>query len=228
MMIKKLAASILDVDFACLERELRKIESGGADLLHLDIMDGNYVPNISFGPRIVESIKNITSLPLEVHLMVEKPENHTKSFINAGGDIIIVHYETSKHLDRLIQTINEADVKSGIALNPATPLSVIEYLIKKIDFLLLMTVNPGFGGQKFIPEMIPKIEKARKIIDNQKKSISLAVDGGINLDNISEVIKAGAETIVVGQIISKSANTEMTIKKIKKILNQSIVNKTSV
>jgi len=168
-MLKKLAPSILDVDFTYLERELKILESGGADLIHLDIMDGNFVPNISFGPRIVESIKSKTSLPLEVHLMVERPENHIKSFIDAGGDIIIVHYETSKHLDRLIQTINEADVKSGIALNPATPLNVIEYLINKIDFLLLMTVNPGFGGQKFIPEMFSKIEKARKIIDNQKK-----------------------------------------------------------
>ena len=218
-MTKKLAPSILDVDFAHLEREIKKIENGGADLLHLDIMDGNFVPNISFGPRIVESIKSITSLPLEVHLMVEKPENHIKSFINAGGDIIIVHYETSKHLDRLIQNINEAGVKSGIALNPATTLSVIEYLIDKIDILLLMTVNPGFGGQKFIPEMIAKIEKARKIIDNQKKSISLAVDGGINLDNIYQVVKAGAEIIVVGQIISKSSNPEMIIKKIKNILS---------
>jgi len=227
-MIKKLAPSILDVDFTCLEKELRKIESGGVDLLHLDIMDGNFVPNISFGPKIVESIKKITSLPLEVHLMVEKPENHIKTFINAGGDIIIVHYETSKHLDKLIQIINDADVKSGVALNPATPLSVMEYLISKIDFLLLMTVNPGYGGQKFIPGMIDKIKKARKIIDNQKKPISLEVDGGINLDNISEVAKAGAEIIVVGQLISKSANPEMTIKKIKKILNQSIVNKTSV
>lgn len=217
-MTKKLSPSILDVDFAHLEREIKKIENGGADLLHLDIMDGNFVPNISFGPRIVESIKSITSLPLEVHLMVEKPENHIKSFINAGGDIIIVHYETSKHLDRLIQTINEAGVKSGIALNPATTLSVIEYLINKIDVLLVMTVNPGFGGQKFIPEMIAKIEKARKIIDNQKKSISLEVDGGINLDNIYQVVKAGAEIIVVGQIISKSANPEMIIKKIKNIL----------
>lgn len=227
-MIRKLAPSILDVDFTCLEKELKRIENGGADLLHLDIMDGNFVPDISFGPRIVESIKSITSLPLEVHLMVEKPENHTKSFINAGGDIIIVHYETSKHLDRLIQTINQANVKSGIALNPATPLSVIEYLINKIDFLLLMTVNPGFGGQKFIPEMMDKIEKARKIIDTQKKSICLGVDGGLNLDNISNVSKAGAEILVVGQTISKSTSPEITIKKIKRILNQSLLNKTNV
>lgn len=217
-MLRKLAPSILDADFTCLERELRILKSGGADLIHLDIMDGNFVPNISFGPRIVKSIKSKTSLPLEVHLMVEKPENHIKSFIDAGGDIIIIHYETSKHLDRLIQTINEANVKSGIALNPATPLSVIEYLINKIDILLLMSVNPGFGGQKFIPEMISKIEKARKIIDNQKKSVSLAVDGGINLDNISKVIEAGVDIIVVGQIIFKSANPEETTRKIKNLL----------
>jgi len=219
VMLRKLAPSILDANFTCLERELRRIENGGADMIHLDIMDGNFVPNISFGPRIVESIKSKTSVPLEVHLMVKKPENHIKSFIDAGGDIIIVHCETSKHLDRLIQTINEAGVKSGIALNPATPLSAIEYLINKIDILLLMTVNPGFGGQKFIPEMIGKIEKARKIIDNQKKSINLGVDGGVNLDNISKVINAGAEIIVVGQIIFKSANPEETTKKIKNLLN---------
>lgn len=217
-MLKKLAPSILDADFTCLERELRKIESGGADLIHLDIMDGNFVPNISFGSKIVESINSKTSLPLEVHLMVEKPENHIKSFIDAGGDIIIVHYETTNHLDKLIQTINEANVKSGIALNPTTPLSVIESLISKIDILLLMTVHPGLGGQKFMPEMIGKIEKARRIIDNQKKSISLAVDGGINLNNISKVAKAGAEIIVAGQIIFKSENPEETTRKIKNLL----------
>jgi len=218
-MLRKLAPSILDADFTCLERELSMMESGGADIIHLDIMDGNFVPNISFGPKIVESIKSKTSLPLEVHLMVEKPENHIKSFIDAGGDTIIVHYETSKHLEELIQNINNAGVKSGIALSPATPLSTIEYLTNKIDSLLIMTVNPGYGGQKFIPEMIDKIKKAREILDNHKKSVSLEVDGGINLSNLSKIIEAGAETIVVGQLIFKSKNPEMTIKKIKNILN---------
>jgi len=217
-MTRKLAPSILDADFSCLEKELRKIEEGGADLIHLDIMDGHFVPNISFGAKIVKSIKKKTSLPVEVHLMIENPSNHIKSFIDAGGDVIIVHYETCRHLDRVIQTIIDNDVKSGVALNPTTTLNVIEYIINKIDTLLLMTVNPGFGGQKFIPEMLEKIKKAKELINNQKKPINIEVDGGINFNNINEVIKAGANIIVAGQIIFKSKNPKATINKIKNII----------
>ncbi len=219
-MLRKLAPSILDADFSCLERELRTIENGGADLIHLDIMDGHFVPTISFGPKIVESIKRKTSLPLDVHLMIENPANHIKSFIEAGGDIITIHHGTCKHLDRVIQTIIDMRVKCGIALNPDTPLNVVEYVINKIDTLLLMTVNPGFGGQKFIPEMIAKINKAKEIISNQNKIIELAVDGGINFNNLPQVIAAGANVIVAGQIIFKSINPKDTINKIKNILNK--------
>lgn len=217
-MLRKLALSILDADFTCLERELRAIENGGADLIHLDIMDGNFVPNISFGAKIAESIKSKTSLPLDVHLMIENPAKHIKSFIEAGGDIITVHYETCRHLDRVIQTIIDMGAKCGIALNPATPLNVVEYVINKIDTLLLMTVNPGFGGQEFIPEMITKITRAKEIINSQNKIIALEVDGGINFNNLSQVITAGADIIVAGQIIFKSTNPEETINKIKNIL----------
>jgi len=217
-MLRKLAPSILDANFTCLEKELRAIENGGADLIHLDIMDGYFVPNISFGAKIVESIKSKTSLPLDVHLMIENPAKHIKSFVKAGGDIITVHYETCKHLDRVVQTIIDMGAKCGVALNPATPLNVVEYVINKIDTLLLMTVNPGFGGQEFIPEMITKITRAKEIINSQNKLIALEVDGGINFNNLSQVITAGADIIVAGQIIFKSTNPEETVNKIKNIL----------
>jgi len=219
-MFKKLAPSILDADFSCLERELKTIEDGGADLIHLDIMDGHFVPKISFGPDIVRSIKSKTSLPLSIHLMVENPERQLEPFIEAGGDIITVHYETCKHLDRVIQTITERGVKCGLALNPATPLNLLEYVINKIDLLLIMTVNPGYGGQRFIPEMFSKITKAKEMINASPKLIELEVDGGVNLDNLPLVIKAGADIVVVGQTIFKSSNPLETIIKIKNIIQE--------
>lgn len=219
-MVKKLAPSILDADFTNLENELTMLEKGGADLIHLDIMDGHFVPNISFGPGIVRNIRKKTSLPLNVHLMVENPERHIESFCKAGGDIITIHYESSKHLDNLVQIIKERGIKSGIALNPATPLSALEYLIEKIDLLLIMTVNPGFGGQKFIPGMIDKISKAKKMLAKRERFIELEVDGGLNLENIFQVIKAGADIIVVGQAIFKSSNPLETVKRIKNILKE--------
>lgn len=217
-MNRKLAPSILDADFTNLKNELIMLEESGADLIHLDIMDGHFVPNISFGPSVVKAIREKTSLPLNIHLMVEYPEKHLESFVKVGGDIITIHYESSKHLKNLLTKIKEMEIKCGLAINPGTPLKVVECLLDKVDLLLVMTVNPGFGGQKFIPEMMDKISKAREMINNQERIIELEVDGGLNLENIPKVIKAGANIVVVGSAIFKSLNPRETIMRIKKIL----------
>lgn len=218
MLRRKIAPSILDANFLKLGEQIDEINEGEADLIHLDIMDGCFVPNISFGVKVVESIKKRTSIPLDVHLMIENPEKHIRSFIKAGGDIITIHVETGKHLDRLVQNIKESGAKCGLALNPATSLSAVEYLISKIDKLLVMTVNPGYGGQKFIPEMIVKIRKARKMMEDNNRFIDLEVDGGINFENICEVISSGANIIVAGSLIFKNKSPKNTIKKMKNII----------
>ena len=218
MLIRKISPSILDANFLNLGEQIDEINEGEADLIHLDIMDGCFVPNISFGDKIVETIKKRTSIPLDVHLMIENPEKHIQSFIKAGGDIITIHAETGKHLDRLIQKIKESGAKCGLALNPATSLSAVEYLISKIDKLLVMTVNPGYGGQKFIPEMLVKIRKARKMIEDSNRFIDLEVDGGINFENVCEVISSGANIIVAGSLIFKNKSPKNTIKKMKNII----------
>ena len=218
MLKRKIAPSILDANFLKLGEQIDEINNGKADLIHLDIMDGCFVPNISFGPKVVESIKKITSIPLDVHLMIENPEKHIQSYIEAGGDMITIHVETAKHLDRLVQRIKEYGVKCGLALNPATPLNTIEYVLPKIDQLLIMTVNPGFGGQKFIPEMLVKIKKARKMMENWDRSLDLQVDGGINFENVGEIIHAGANVIVAGSLIFKSKSPKDTIEKMKSII----------
>ena len=218
MSIRKISPSILDANFLNLGEQIDEINEGEADLIHLDIMDGCFVPNISFGDKIVETIKKRTSIPLDVHLMIENPEKHIQSFIKAGGDIITIHAETGKHLDRLIQKIKESGAKCGLALNPATSLSAVEYLISRIDKLLVMTVNPGYGGQKFIPEMLVKIRKARKMIEDSDRFIDLEVDGGINFENVCEVISSGANIIVAGSLIFKNKSPKNTIKKMKNII----------
>jgi len=218
MLRRKISPSILDANFLNLGEQIDEINEGEADLIHLDIMDGCFVPNISFGDKVVETIKKRTSIPLDVHLMIENPEKHIRSFIKAGGDIITIHAETGKHLDRLIQIIKESGAKCGLALNPATSLSAVEYLISKIDKLLVMTVNPGYGGQKFIPEMLVKIRKARKMIEDSNRFIDLEVDGGINFENVCEVISSGANIIVAGSLIFKNKSPKNTIKKMKNII----------
>jgi len=218
MLRRKIAPSILDANFLKLGEQIDEINEGEADLIHLDIMDGCFVPNISFGVKVVESIKKRTSIPLDVHLMIENPEKHIRSFIKAGGDIITIHVETGKHLDRLVQNIKESGAKCGLALNPATSLSAVEYLISKIDKLLVMTVNPGYGGQKFIPEMLLKIRKARKMMEFSNRFIDLEVDGGINFENVCEVISSGANIIVTGSLLFKNKSPKNTIKKMKNII----------
>ncbi len=216
--MKKLAPSILSADFSRLGDEIRAVEEAGADYIHIDVMDGHFVPNITIGPLVVEAIKNVTNLPLDVHLMISNPDKYIKDFIKAGSSILSVHAETCPHLQRTINHIRELGIKPAAVLNPSTSLSALEYILEEVDMVLLMTVNPGFGGQKFISSMIPKIKKLRSLIDEKHLSVDLEVDGGINLDNISKVVKAGADVIVAGSAIFKSKDCKETVRQMKKKL----------
>jgi ribulose-phosphate 3-epimerase len=218
--MKKLAPSILSADFTRLGDEIRAVEEAGADYIHIDVMDGHFVPNITIGPLVVEAIKNVSNLPLDVHLMISNPDRYIKDFIKAGSNLLSVHAETCPHLQRTVNQIRELGVKPAVVLNPSTSLSMLEYILEEVDMVLLMTVNPGFGGQKFISSMIPKIKKLRKLIDEKHLSVELEVDGGINLDNINQVAKAGADVIVAGSAVFKSADCKETVRLMKKkILN---------
>lgn len=194
----QMSSSILSADFGNLKEEILKLEKGGADYIHLDVMDGNYVPNITFGAPVIKKIRNITDIPFDVHLMVEKPERYIKDFVDAGADIITIHEESTTHLHRTIEEIKSYGLKAGVALNPATPLENIEYVLDYIDMVLIMTVNPGFGGQGFIGSMERKIIEMRKIIDERNLDIVIQIDGGIKLENAKEIIDYGVDIIVVG------------------------------
>lgn len=208
-----IAPSILTASFSNLESTIKELEEAGADYLHLDIMDGSFVPQITFGSKIVSDIKKITSLPLDVHLMIVSPEKHIDDFAKAGADIISVHYEGNIHLHKLIMQIKSHNVKAGIVLNPHTRVDVIEPLIDDIDNVLIMSVNPGFGGQKFITNSIKKIEETKKLIG--QREIIISVDGGINLNTCSDVIKAGANLLVAGSAIIDSKDKKETIKQLR-------------
>lgn len=200
----ELAPSILSADFAQLAREIEKIESSCADIIHLDIMDGHFVPNITIGPPVVASIRKITRLPLDVHLMIKNPEMFLDSFINAGANWISVHLEADVHIDRTINYLKSKGIRAGIAVNPGTPLGSLEEVLQIADYILLMTVNPGFGGQKFIPSMLKKIRRLRDSIVLNKYDARIEVDGGIGPDNMDDVLTAGADVIVVGSAIFNS------------------------
>ncbi|KZE38200.1 ribulose phosphate epimerase [Bhargavaea cecembensis] len=197
----KIAPSILSADFSKLGEEVREVEQAGADYIHVDVMDGHFVPNITLGPNIVRALRPVTDLPLDVHLMISDPDRYIADFAEAGADIITVHAEACTHLHRTVQLIRSHGVKAGVVLNPHTPHEVLEYVIDDLDMVLLMTVNPGFGGQSFIREVVPKISKVCAMIRERGLSTEIEVDGGITADTIAECAKAGANVFVAGSAI---------------------------
>ena len=217
-MILRIAPSILSADFARLGEEVRAVAAAGADLVHFDVMDNHYVPNLTVGPLVCAALKPHSKLPLDVHLMVRPVDRIIPDFAKAGASIISFHPEASEHVDRTIALIKENGCKAGLVLNPATPVSFLDYTLEKLDLVLLMSVNPGFGGQQFIPSVLPKIAEVRKRIDKLGKNIWLEVDGGIKTDNIAQVAKAGADTFVAGSAIFGSKDYAATIKQMRQQL----------
>ena len=218
-MKKKIAPSLLSADFSNLERDIKMVEQGGADLLHLDVMDGHFVPNITFGPFIVKAINKVASIPLDVHLMIENPGDYIDAFCDAGADYLTVHVEATSHLHRVLQQIKAKGVKAGVSLNPHTPIANIEAVLDDLDLILIMSVNPGFGGQGFIPNTIDKLKQLQKMLKtNNVEHIEVEVDGGIKLANIKEVSDAGCDIFVSGSGIFKADKPKEIIRQMKKVL----------
>jgi len=219
--MKRIAPSILSADFSKLGEEVREVEACGADLIHCDVMDGHFVPNITIGPMVIKALSKVTKLPLDVHLMIEKPERYIKEFIEAGSKMLTIHVEATTHLQRHIQHIKEQGVKAGVSLNPSTPLEALDYILSEADFVLIMTVNPGFGGQKFLRSMLPKIKQLRKMINEKGLSAEIEVDGGIGVENIKDASQAGADIFVAGNAIFGSGDYRKTIKEMRKKIEDS-------
>jgi len=213
----KIAPSILSAKFLSLGEEIRAAETAGADMLHIDIMDGHFVPNITIGPSIVGAIRTITSLPLDVHLMIEEPDSYLRDFIKAGADYLTIHYEASIHLHRTVPRIKESGVRAGVSLNPATPVWSLEDILPDIDLVLLMSVNPGFGGQEFIPQVIDKIKMLKKLIREKGLTPSIEIDGGVKLENIPDIIGAGADILVMGSAFFNAEDYAAVVRKFREI-----------
>jgi ribulose-phosphate 3-epimerase len=210
-----IAPSLLSSDFVNLEKEIKMLNKSKADWIHLDIMDGNFVPNITFGMPVIRAIKRVSQKPLDVHLMIEKPERYIADFKNAGADCLSVHWEACTHLHRTIHQIKDLDMLAGVAINPHTPVAFLEDIIHDVDFVVVMSVNPGFGGQRFIPNSIKRVKELRKLIDKHKSNAMIEIDGGVDLENTSLLIDAGADILVAGNTVFGSQNPMEMIKALK-------------
>jgi ribulose-phosphate 3-epimerase len=221
MQSMKIVPSILSADFSRLKDEIQAVEAAGADWLHIDVMDGHFVPNITVGPVVVESVRKVTEMPLDVHLMITDPDKYAPEFIKAGADWVSIHPDTTKEPNESLQKIRELGAKAAIAVNPDISVKKVESCFAHVDMILMMTVFPGFAGQAFIADVLPKIEQVRKIIEKQKLSILVEADGGIKADNIDLVVRAGAEVIVSGSGIFKTASYSETIRRMRQAVGQS-------
>ncbi len=216
--MKKIAPSILSADFGRLAEEIKAVEAAGADWIHIDVMDGHFVPNLTIGPAVVKALRKTTALPFDVHLMIEDPDRYIDAFADAGSDFLTVHVEAATHLNRTVNRIKEKGIKAGVSLNPATPVSCLEEILPECDLVLVMTVNPGFGGQKFIASSVSKIKKTRDMIASLAQPVILEVDGGITLENIETVSAAGADVFVAGAAVFGSGDYRKTIQAMKEKL----------
>lgn len=213
--MKKLAASILSADFGRLAEEVKAVEAAGTDWVHVDVMDGHFVPNITIGPDVVRALRKVTELPFDVHLMIDRPGRYLREFVEAGANWLGVHAEACTHLHRVVQNIRELGARAVVSLNPATPLCAIEYLLPDLDMVLLMTVNPGYGGQAFIHTMLPKIRRCRAMIDEAGLSTLLEVDGGVNDETVGELAEAGVDVFVAGSAVFKGGDYAGNIRRLK-------------
>jgi len=216
--MKLIAPSILSADFARLGEEVKAVELAGADWIHVDVMDGHFVPNITMGPLMVEAVRRVTALPIDVHLMIENPDRYIAEFVAAGASLISVQVEACVHLNRTVQRIQEAGIQAGVVLNPATPVESVRWILESIDFVLIMSVNPGFGGQRFIPNSPDRIRAMRRLIDDLDLAVLIEVDGGIHAGTIQQAAAAGANVFVAGSAIYGSEDYRRTIKQFKKLI----------